>query len=170
MSKVQFLNDVGVKVAVGEPWIDRRGHSCYFRDNGTICSTVLNDEPSLTIQAEKDSCDVNLIVAKYAKTGVMGNVRTDQPMYGDFSSAVDYHDALIKIQEAEESFMSLPANVRKRFENDPGKLIDFLQDVKNREEAISLGLVVEAPQASQMPQGASPQGVDSDTPPVVPLT
>lgn len=170
MSKRQFFTDKGVSVAIGEPWIDRIGHSCYFRENGTICSTVVNDEPSLTIQSEKDSCDVNLIVARYAQTGAMGNIRTDQPMYGDFSSAVDYNEALLKIQQAEDSFMELPANVRKRFDNDPGKLIDFLGDVKNREEAISLGLVNPAPQASQVPQGAGKQGVDSDIPPVVPLT
>lgn len=169
MAKV-FLNDVGVKVAVGEPWIDRRGHSCFFRENGTICSTVVNNEPSLTIQSEKDSCDINLIVAKYAKSGIMGNWRTDQPMYGDFSSSTDFHDSFARIQQAEDSFMQLPANIRTRFENDPGKLIDFLSDVKNRDEAIALGLVNPAPQASQMPQGAVSQGVDSDTPPVVPLT
>lgn len=170
MSKRNFVNDVGVSVAVGEPWIDRRGHSCYFRDNGTICSTVVNSEPTMTVQSERDACDVNLIVAKYAKTGLMTNIRTDKPMYGDFSSSVDYHESVFRLQQAEDAFMDLPANIRKRFDNDPGKLIDFLQDVNNREEAVSLGLVDAAPQAPQMPLGGASEGVDPSVPPVVPLT
>lgn len=164
MSKSYFLNDVGVKVSVGEPWIDRRGHSCFFRENGTICSTVVNLEPSLAVQSEKDSCDINLIVDKYSRTGLMTNIRTDQPMYGDFTSAVDFHEAFAQIQKAEESFMELPAKVRSWFDNDPGKLIDFLQDEKNRQEAYDLGLVNSPPQASEMPLGSEEsKGVETSS-------
>jgi hypothetical protein len=37
--------------------------------------------------------------------------------------------------------MALPANIRSRFDNDPAKLIDFMENPANREEAESLGLV-----------------------------
>ena len=40
-----------------------------------------------------------------------------------------------------ESFEKLDVNVRKRFENNPQKLLDFLKDDDNRDEAIKLGLV-----------------------------
>lgn len=151
-SEKVFLDDCRVPRAVGEIWFDRAGHECMFRDNGTIRCRTLNDQPSLTVQSEKDSCDINLIVNKYMKTGLMTNVRTDQPMYGDFSSAVDYHDTVLRAQEAQDRFMTLPAAIRARFSNDPGELIDFLASEENRAEAIKLGLVP-SPQVDQVPQG-----------------
>lgn len=138
--------------AVGEIWFDHAGNECFYRDNGSISCRTVNNEPSLTIQSEKDSCDFNLIYAKYAKTGLMTNLRTDAPNYGDFSSAVDYHDSVLRAQKAQESFMLLPASIRARFSNDPGQLIDFIADENNRSEAIKLGLV-SSPQVIQEPQG-----------------
>lgn len=137
---------------IGEIWFDFAGNECFYRVDGTISCRTVNNDPSLTIQSEKDACDINMIVAKCRKTGMMTNVRTDQLRYGDFSSAVDYHDSVLRAQEAQDAFMSLPADIRKRFSNDPGQLIDFLANEANRQEAVDLGIVA-APQASQMPQG-----------------
>lgn len=125
----------------GYSWTDQAGNFCTVRDNGTIDCKTINEEPSLTLQSEKDSCDFNLIYSKYVKTGIMSNWRTDEPKYGDFSNISDYHDAVLRAQQAEDSFMALPAALRARFSNDPGKLIDFLSDSNNRSEAIELGLV-----------------------------
>lgn len=134
-----------------EVWIDHLGNECFYRDNGTISCRTVNNEPSLTVQSEKDSCDINLIVERHLRTGIMTNYRTSQPMYGDFTSCVDYHEAVARAQQAEESFMTLPASIRARFSNDPGQLIDFLSNENNRSEAIKLGLVTDS-QASRMPQ------------------
>jgi len=150
--KKTYLNCFGAFVSAGEIWIDRAGNECFFRENGTISCRTVNTDPSMAIQSEKDSCDINLIVQKYKRTGLMSNLRTDEPRYGDFSNAVDYHDAIFRAQQAEDSFMLLPAHVRARFSNDPGKLIDFLADENNRSEAVKLGLV-NPPQDSQIPQG-----------------
>ena len=150
---VCFLIDShGVKRQVGEIWFDQAGNECSFRANGTISCRTVNNEPTMAIQSEKNSCDINQIVNRYMKTGVMSNYRTDKPMYGDFSSAVDYHDSVLRAQQAEDTFMQLPAQLRKRFNNDPGELIDFLANENNRSEAIKLGLV-DAPQDVQVPQG-----------------
>ena len=51
--------------------------------------------------------------------------------------------------------MALPAQIRSRFENDPAKLIDFLDNSENLDEAIKLGLVSkfeELPQVVEVPQ------------------
>lgn len=135
-----------------ESWLDHAGNLCKRRPNGTISVTTVNCEPSMTVQSEKDSCDFNKIYSKYMKTGLMTNMRTEPPRYGDFSSAVDYHDSLLRAQQAQEAFMSLSADVRRRFSNDPGQLIDFLANEDNRSEAIELGLL-DSPQASKVPQG-----------------
>ena len=56
--------------------------------------------------------------------------------------------------------MTLPADLRKRFSNDPGQLLSFLENEDNRAEAIKLGLV-NAPQDIENPQGAEAPPVNS---------
>lgn len=98
---------------------------------------------SLTQQNFKEECDINNIVKKYEQRGFYENVNPIQPTYGDFSHVNDYLDALNRVSTAEEEFMALPADVRSRFANDPGQLIEFLNDEKNRDEAIKLHLIPE---------------------------
>ncbi|AXH73969.1 MAG: internal scaffolding protein [Microviridae sp.] len=147
--------------SLGEVWLDKAGNECFFRDDGTISCRTVNDEPTLTIQSERDKCDLNIIKTIYDRTGVMNNVRTDAPRYGDFSSSDDYHSMVLRAQEAQDDFMQLPADLRARFSNDPGKLIEFVRNPNNALEAVKLGLMTspgDSPQANQVPQGdvASP--------------
>lgn len=165
MSKVLpkgFLDTFGVLRSVGEVWFDRAGNECFFRSNGRISCRTINNEPSMAIQSERDKCDLEVIRAIYAKTGVMNNIRTDKPLYGDFTSSREYHDVLLRAQEAQDDFMQLDANIRARFKNDPGLLLDYVSNPDNRLEAIKMGLLNDSdptPQASQVPQG------DKVTPP-----
>lgn len=97
---------------------------------------------SKTIQADMDAADINKIMARYEKTGVIIDASgvERKPVYGDFTEVKSYHETLGAVRRAEEAFSKLPVNVRNRFENDPQKLIDFLEDPKNNKEAVSLGL------------------------------
>lgn len=150
------LDCFGILREVGEIWFDRASNECYFRENGTISCRTINNEPSMTIQSERDKCDLNIVKAIYDKTGVMNNIRTDQPRYGDFTSSHDYHELLFRAQQAQDDFMLLDAQIRARFDNDPGKLLDFVNDPKNAAMALQLGLIkapAVSPQASQVPQG-----------------
>lgn len=100
--------------------------------------------PSLTQQHFRDECDINHIIARYEQTGML----TD-PMYpstrmyefGDYSSVQDYQDSLNSVIAAREMFDSLPSRIRERFNYDPARLLQFLSDDANRDEAIRLGLV-----------------------------
>lgn len=107
--------------------------------------------PSLTEQSHKGAVDINNIVAKYVRTGFMES-RFETPMYGDFSGFDDFHSLKQKLNRAQEDFMHLPAVLRKRFDNDPAKLIEFVQDPENEGEAIELGLLPkEAPEEPAEP-------------------
>lgn len=99
-------------------------------------------EPSLTKQDQAEACDINRIIRQYSATGVWSHVneRAQQGVYADLASAPDYQDALNIIARANEAFESLPASVRERFQNDPARFLDFLQDPTNVDEAIKLGL------------------------------
>lgn len=104
---------------------------------------------AITQQSGKDECDINVIIER-AKRGAIVEPRPEAPMYGDFTMIpTDLRDCLNTVRQADELFMSMDAVVRRRFENDPVKLLDFLNDPKNREEAVSLGLV-KAPEAPKV--------------------
>ena len=52
----------------------------------------------------------------------------------------------------QKAFDALPAELRERFENDPGKFVEFCLDPKNKDEAVELGLAVPSPAVSPTPQ------------------
>lgn len=97
---------------------------------------------SMTNQQFKEECDVNNILAKYKRTGLLSHVSRTQGQFGDFSTLEDYQTSLHKVMKAQESFGLLPSEVRNKFQNDPGKLVDFLADSKNDEEAYKFGLKI----------------------------
>lgn len=108
-----------------------------------LASIDFSDAEDLTVQSYKDDSDINVLMRRFGVTGQLP-VSAVQPFYGDFSDAVDYQTALDMIKEANASFDALPMEVRKRFGQDPARLMEFLQDPDNRDEAIELGLI-EAP-------------------------
>jgi len=114
----------------------------YDRDAASNESGLVCLEPTLAQQHFKDECDINYVLKTFGVHGLQ--VSPLEPRYGDFTDVVDYHSALNSIIAAEDGFMALPADLRTRFDNDPAKLIDFLGNPANREEAESLGLVTKA--------------------------
>lgn len=101
--------------------------------------------PGLTKQSFAGEVDINKIVAGFEKTGMLTHLNSRQPFYGDVSDIRDYHEALSVVRTAEELFDGMDAKVRERFHNDPAKMIEFLANEENREEAIKLGIVVKPP-------------------------
>jgi len=113
-------------------------------------------EPTLAQQHARDECDINTIVRRFGLTGELpSNVRV--PQYGDFTHTTDYHTAMNAVLAANEAFMQLPADVRTRFNNDPGALVDFVSDESNRAEAAKLGLVVGS--SNEPTPNPAPEGV-----------
>lgn len=93
-----------------------------------------------TEQGHKKQCDVNGIVRKYDRDGLILHVSKFEAKYGDMTG-LDFKSAHDKVLHAKESFESLPGEIRKRFRNDPSELLDFMSDPGNRDEAIKLGLI-----------------------------
>lgn len=115
----------------------------YDTDAASNESGLACEEPSLAQQHFKEECDINTILQKFNITGLLPEAPLS-PRYGDFSGIGDYHSALNRVMAAREEFGALPAQIRARFDNDPSKLIEFLQDENNRPEAEELGLVEKA--------------------------
>lgn len=95
---------------------------------------------SRTQQHYKKSCDVNNIIAKYRKTGILdGGV--SKPVFGDFSELGDFHAVANKVIEAQLTFQSLPGKIRDMFHGDVGALIEFVNDPANAARCRELGLL-----------------------------
>jgi phage internal scaffolding protein len=96
-------------------------------------------EPSLTKQQFAEEVDINNKIKKYVQTGELPNMRYG--FYGDVSNLPDYKTAFDMVADAQDAFMELPSEIRAKFNNDPGKVIEFLNDPKNLDEAVRLGIV-----------------------------
>lgn len=111
-------------------------------------------ERGRTKQAFKAECDINTIMKRYRETGLLpSSGRT--PRYGDFSGAMDFQEALHTVQLAQEQFDALPAQVRRRFHNDPVEFLAFAEDPRNAEELVKLGLAEPRQTSSEQNSGAS---------------
>lgn len=96
---------------------------------------------SLTKQSFKDSCDINLIMKRYEKTGVLEHSNRFGSQYGDFTGFDDYQEAQQRLIDADEAFMSLPSKIRERFDNHPGLYFDFATNPDNKDELMEMGLL-----------------------------
>lgn len=122
----------------------------YDVDSASDSSGCHCSEVSLTDQSMKEESDINVIVSRFGITGELPqNYRP--PLEMDFADIFDYQSARNALIEAERRFMEMPADLRSRFENDPQKVIDFLIDPKNLDEAIKLGLAPAKPVPPEVP-------------------
>jgi len=103
---------------------------------------------SRTKQSFRDEADVNNIIRRYQKTGLLVDptkIRQGrQAQFGDFSDIQNLPETLGRISEANKMFMALPAKVREKFQNDVGQLLNFVQNPNNTNESIDLGLLPES--------------------------
>lgn len=100
---------------------------------------VFNPDDDLTKQCHKDECDINKIINTYDKTGILTNANTQQPTYGN-QPTIDLHSALNTVIAAQNEFDSLPAKIRKKFDNDPQRFMDFVHNPKNEAKIREMGL------------------------------
>lgn len=115
--------------------------------------------PSRTKQSFKDECDVNNIMKRYQRDGVIAHRNEFEGNYGDFMTSEDYHSAMTQIAKAQQMFEALPSTIRNRFNNDPSEYLEFVHDENNKDEMIKLGLMKRPPgREDKTPQesGGSP--------------
>ena len=110
-----------------------------YVDPGISCG------PGKTKQNFREQVNINKMIERYKKTGMLDHVNARAPFYGDVSDIISYQESLAIVARANELFMNMSSTVRERFANDPAKMIAFLQDEKNLDEAVRLGMVTKKP-------------------------
>lgn len=137
------------------------------RPDGSLDIGTVNDEPSLTEQQYKDSCDINLIMKKYQLTGEITHLRRQQGMYADLTNVPSYQEALDLVIKAQDAFDTLPGAFRQELGNDPAKFLEWIHDPKNSERAIEMGLAERRP-VNETPNANQPKNAKGKTKTQVP--
>lgn len=120
-----------------------------------------------TQQSMGPACDINNIMRSFERDGMTNHVNQHQGHYGDYTEVQNYQTSLNQVIAAQAAFETLPAQIRKRFDNDPAQFLEFVDDENNQEEMRSMGLLpsLKAP-VGAMPQkdGKSPTETTEDPP------
>jgi len=98
-------------------------------------------EEDQTQQHFERETNINSIVSRYQKTGVLPTALIREVQFGEVGP--DLVQSLNKIKAAKEQFQMLPAKIREEFGNDPDRFLRFLADPHNYAKAKSLGIVEE---------------------------
>jgi len=109
------------------------------RPNGLLRVQYELEDAGLVEQSHRDTCDINSMVAR-ARRGTFVPP-TNRGVYGDFTNVPDYQTARNRLLEVEATFFALPSELREKFNNDPGKVLEFLDNPENQEECYNLGLI-----------------------------
>lgn len=112
---------------------------------------------SLAKQSFAQECDINYILKNNALVAPLTPEQYQQQNFADLGTSVDYHSAKNYLIEAQNSFMSLPADIRARFQNDPGQFLDFVQNPDNGQALVEMGLATVSGQVLQEP-APTPKG------------
>lgn len=87
--------------------------------------------------------NINSILARYEATGQPPRVRSEQPLYGDFTSGEDLFTTLNRVNEIRDNFAALPSDVRAAADNDPVTFLDMCQEPEGRQILAGLGIEFE---------------------------
>lgn len=82
---------------------------------------------SMCKQSHAKEADINYIVKKYHKTGVLEHWRKNEPEYG-FANSETFHQSMNIITKAQNMFDELPSNAREYFNHSPANFLDFVND------------------------------------------
>ena len=136
-------------------------HSAYYPHRLDV--PYVDDQPSLTRQEFSAECDINIIMKNYEATGILPNYPGREPIYWDSESIPsNLQDAMGALNYANELFMQLGAPIRKEFDNDPVKFVQFAQDPANTAQLKTWGLT--APETAP----SAPVRVEVVAPPPTP--
>lgn len=84
---------------------------------------------TMTEQHHKKACDINTIMARYQKTGLVDHVNRHSGSYGDATGA-DFKAAQDLVATHKSIFEELPAQIRAEYDND---VAIYLDDVATEE-------------------------------------
>lgn len=120
-------------------------HKTYTkRPDGSLRLSIkcINAEGSpRTEQSHRAECDIKNIVRRYRKEGTPFTLPDESRYTGEnYVAPPDYAEAMRRVAAAHSMFAEQPSHIRDRFQNDPQRYLEFLDNPANAEEAVALGI------------------------------
>lgn len=112
-----------------------------YKGRDTSMYAMTEFPPSETRQDMADECDINILMKKYEQTGLFPQPQGRQPFYVDATDLPTYQEALNMIMAADDAFNALPASIRREFDNNPAKFVEFAEDPKNAQKLKEWGML-----------------------------
>lgn len=100
-------------------------------------------EPKLTDQSDKKNCDINVIVERFNRTGVLPHIQNTGEYIDNTKIPQTLTDALDHVIEFREFFESLPVKLRKEMNFDPRNYEAFVNNPDNYDILKKNGLIIE---------------------------
>lgn len=130
----------------------------FLKTNG-LDSRTFTEGPTMTRQEFAEECDINVLMQRYQNHDIGAIMRAaGEPVYYDLTTVPDDLMGYMKLMgDAENAFMTLPAQVRREFDNDPVKFVDYAGDPGNLDQMRTWGLAPPAPvEPAPVPPPSSP--------------
>lgn len=119
----------------------------------------------------RNKVDINRVMRKHGfnLTGLLSSpayARPEKPRYVDFTGVADYHTSCNKVSALKSEFDLMPVGIKKFFENDIGRYIEFMYNVSNPDpemntstKAVELGLIKRSESPDEVKRRLVAQGV-----------
>lgn len=137
----------------------------YIRNRvGLDCQQAILDGEVIRVeQSHKDEVNINNIVKRHGLDMIAKTAALVPLQYWDGDPTNDFQEAMNKIAQGTQTFESLPSAIRKEFDNDPAKYMDYVFNPENKEKLIERGWM-NAPKPAPEPVQVVVTNPPSETP------
>jgi phage internal scaffolding protein len=97
-------------------------------------------EESRTEQSHQAEVDINNIVKRAGNMELIAKVSQLQEFVYDDVTNNDFQENMNAMIRARDTFSAVPSDIRKQFDNDPAKFMDFVRDPQNKDALVEMGL------------------------------
>lgn len=106
----------------------------------TDCQQAIKDgEEVMVEQSHKSEVDINNIVKKHG-ADLIGKIAALQQWTYDDVTGNDFQESMNALIKARDTFADVPSDIRKQFDNDPAKFMDFVYNPDNKDKLVEMGL------------------------------
>ena len=114
----------------------------YDKDGQRIRNKVVIDTSGDEIrveQAHKDEVEINNIVKRHG-VELINHVASLQNWTYDDVTGNDFQESMNALIKAKDTFSMIPSEIRKQFDNNPAKFMDFVHNPENSQALQDMGL------------------------------
>lgn len=106
------------------------------------CQQAIKDGEIVRVeQSHKDEVNINNIVKRHGADLIAKTASLVQLRYDDVTTN-DFQETMQLIVKGNETFMSLPHEVREEFRNDPARYMDYIRNPENKQDLIDRGWMI----------------------------